>query len=410
VFEIRGGTTDDLPAARVMHERLLPDLHYDFWHQDELLEDDVFLVALDPDLVGYLWGDLHGISGAASYVREVAVEPGSRRRGVGRGLLGAFARRAADAACDVIYIDPIEGATEEDLILYYERCGFSDPTRWRTTRHQRRGRDRMLEGRPDAVIRGTTHWAPLIATNAWDIDTFGNGAFYEAYLLPAESPAAGAGGEVLRWLNDDHRTHRVVQPVVLLPSGEQAGSAGARSLTAAYEWTTQRRTHVATVEERSAIAMWPSESIMLQLDANRVAPLAVVESSTRRAQEWSAARGAVDIRSGEPVGAFIRCQDPVVEIALRELSLHVNRNTGLAAPEDREAALATLRSLHGSGHRLDPSEIFTFALANRWYGDGGVQLRVAAQRVLQGQSLSRRRHHPMSSDAVNRWRQDAAFL
>lgn len=63
-----------------MHEQLLPDVHDDFWHQDERRENDVFLVARAPELVGYLHGDLHGISGRASYVREVASGVTTRRK------------------------------------------------------------------------------------------------------------------------------------------------------------------------------------------------------------------------------------------------------------------------------------------------------------------------------------------
>jgi hypothetical protein len=215
---------------------------------------------------------------------------------------------------------------------------------------------------------------------------------------------------VLTWLQDEHRTHSVSRPVVLVPSQAQVMSAGARPLTDLYEWTTPRSTHASMLDERAVVTLWPSETVLLELDANRVAPLVVADSPIRPNAGWAAARGAIDVRSGDVPERFDRCTDPVVEIALRDLSLQVNRNTGVVAPEDREAAIRTLRLLHDGGHRVDPREVFTFAIANRWYGDGAVGLRELAEGVLQGRRFSLRGHYHMAPEALESWRRDAAFL
>jgi GNAT superfamily N-acetyltransferase len=192
-FQVMSGAASDMAAARALHERLLPDVRYDFWHQTEAPNNDVFLVAKGGDFLAYAWGDLGGISGKVAYLREVGVEPKAQGSGIGRELIAEFARRAAGAACETIYVDPVEGPAEEGLILYYERCGFTDPTRWRTTRHDRRGRSRMMEGSPAGVVRATTRWAPLVATNAWDVDRFGNGGFTRLMSSPAMSPRSTPG-------------------------------------------------------------------------------------------------------------------------------------------------------------------------------------------------------------------------
>src|SRR6266567_1484473 len=328
------GNAEHVAAARTLHDRLLPEVRSEFWHRSAVDETALFLAATEgARLIGYLYGETRGLSETSSYVRELAVDPEAQGRGVGRALLGGFARAASRQGYKAIFVDVPDGGGEEGLIVYYERCGFYDPTRWRTTLHDRRGRNTMLVASPAALIAATDRWAPRLATNAWDVDGFGNAAFYDAYVVPAYAPPAETGQIVSSWLADPHRDHRVVDPLVLAGSRDQAESAGAKDLTGVCDWTTNRRFVPAHHERRAVIALWLAEAQLLGLDANRLAPLVVVASRLVPASEWTAARGATDILTGEPGRGFRRCEDPVVEIALRSLSLSINRGSGLAAPE-----------------------------------------------------------------------------
>lgn len=92
----------------------------------------VVLVAEDGGVVGWLEGVLDGVySGPGApcapphgYVQAVVVDPEWRRRGVGRGLLEAFAHASWFAGARWVFAAPDEGAGVEARVAWLASAGF----------------------------------------------------------------------------------------------------------------------------------------------------------------------------------------------------------------------------------------------------------------------------------------------
>lgn len=114
-------------------------------------EDDVLLTAsVEGELVGSLIGSAPPAIRAAGHLSVLAVEPDWQRRGVGRRLVRAFALLAEDSGTDVIWVDPVEGDREAELVRVYERLGWTDRTGWLDGKCSYR--QEQMWGTPETVL------------------------------------------------------------------------------------------------------------------------------------------------------------------------------------------------------------------------------------------------------------------
>ncbi|MFE6387367.1 GNAT family N-acetyltransferase [Nocardiopsis dassonvillei] len=140
---VRSARPEDGPGIAALIGRASPHLDEKGYPASLLPEDMVVLVA-EADgngaVVGWVEGVLDGVyegSGSPAppphgYVLAVVVDPGWRRRGVGRGLLEGFVDRARAAGVEWVFLLPEEGEGAEGRVEFFLRCGFTpvhDPDR-----------------------------------------------------------------------------------------------------------------------------------------------------------------------------------------------------------------------------------------------------------------------------------------
>ncbi|MFD6953299.1 GCN5 family acetyltransferase [Nocardiopsis sp. TSRI0078] len=130
---VRPAVAEDAPAIVSLIGRAAPHLDTKAYANGRLPEGVVALVAeLRGRLVGWLEGvvdDAYTGPGAPvppphGYVLAIVVDPGTRRQGVGRGLMEAFVRVAREAGVRWVFLFPEEGTGVRERMEFFEACGF----------------------------------------------------------------------------------------------------------------------------------------------------------------------------------------------------------------------------------------------------------------------------------------------
>ena len=62
----------------------------------------------------------------------------------------------------------------------------------------------------------------------------------------------------------------------------------------------------------------------------------------------------------------------------------VNHANNFAGAMDKRDAIDVLQRLHDSGHRLDPPQVYGWALKHGWNARGAERLRAYAERIGEG--------------------------
>jgi len=156
------------------------------------------------------------------------------------------------------------------------------------------------------------------------------------------------------------------------------------------------------------VACWPSAKDLDMLDGlPGLKALVVVPWNEGEIGTWRDARHAVDLLGHRPPTPEPTISDPVVEIAMTDVTTRVNLSTGLSHPDDRSAAIQALQILKRNGHHFQPDEIRAWAMANGWKADHARQLGEYAAGVLAGKAYRTGRQQWVSH-IINRWRKEAA--
>ncbi len=99
--------------------------------------------------------------------------------------------------------------------------------------------------------------------------------------------------------------------------------------------------------------------------------------------------------------------NPVVEEALKSLTMMVNLSSGLASPSDRESAIQVFQILFSNNEHYDPKSIRAWALRNRWRPDGADELQAVAKAILDRRRLRGGSSKLWKSEIIQTWRADA---
>ncbi|NYH51466.1 GNAT superfamily N-acetyltransferase [Nocardiopsis arvandica] len=130
---VRPAVAEDAPAIVSLIRRAAPHLDTKAYANGHLPDG---VVALSAELHGRLVGWLEGVVDAEytgpgapvppphGYVLAVVVDPDTRRQGVGRGLMEAFARVAREAGVRWVFLYPEEGAGAGERVEFFGACGF----------------------------------------------------------------------------------------------------------------------------------------------------------------------------------------------------------------------------------------------------------------------------------------------
>jgi hypothetical protein len=156
------------------------------------------------------------------------------------------------------------------------------------------------------------------------------------------------------------------------------------------------------------LAVWPSdETLNLIEEWHNPSALCVVPWRLAAIEKWRLSRRPVDLLGQAEAALEPTISDPVILVAMETVSHFINVNNELVQHEDKAAAVDALRKLHRAGHRLDPTELEVWALADGWGPRGAARLREFAEKISQGRSL-RIQGFQWRADAVESWRAEAA--
>lgn len=144
-----------IPFLADLQQRVLPEVDLlDILQSPQIYrlgEDDVLLTAtVDDALVGMLIGQAPPADRGAGHLWVLAVEPASQRQGIGRRLVRAFALIAEEAGTAEVWVDPVEGDREAELVRIYERLGWTDRTGWLAGHCERR--HEQMWGAPASIL------------------------------------------------------------------------------------------------------------------------------------------------------------------------------------------------------------------------------------------------------------------
>jgi len=117
------------------------------------------------------------------------------------------------------------------------------------------------------------------------------------------------------------------------------------------------------------------------------------------------ANGGTDLVTGQPVPGEVQL-DPVVAVAMQQLSQMVNHANGLVQTEDKELAIQTLQGLFRAGYRFDVDDLVAFALANGFTGSEAERLRDYATKVVAGHRFRPKMGSILRDDIVEQWERD----
>ena len=76
--------------------------------------------------------------------------------------------------------------------------------------------------------------------------------------------------------------------------------------------------------------------------------------------------------------------DPVVEEALRSLTMTVNHNNTISAGYEKDQVVGSFLALHDAGYRLEGDLLSGWAVANGWSGNNARRLQDYAERIEGG--------------------------
>jgi hypothetical protein len=175
----------------------------------------------------------------------------------------------------------------------------------------------------------------------------------------------------------------IITPVLRQAEQVQAGVRGLSGVLGA-SISTYRRTgwHGGPV-----LAVWPDKKILTALDDDyRITAICAVPWALSSVSEWIRSRRAIDLLGKAQTAAAPKLH-PVVEEALKGLTVGVNLGTALSHPTDKAMAVGYLRMLHRAHYALDPDEILAWAMGHGWSARGAQELAEVARGVAQGRAF-----------------------
>jgi hypothetical protein len=193
-----------------------------------------------------------------------------------------------------------------------------------------------------------------------------------------------------RWLQREAPNARDV--LIVVPILDSIGRSPALvRLAGTYHAETERTLRGAA--KRVVLAVWPTMKTLAKISSSRPRALCVLQWTEEHTNDWLAAAAARDLSGRAPSLKSATIADPIVRAAAEEMASSINLNNLLYQRDDRDQAILTLRLLHERGRAFDPDELFRWAIATGWPGEGAENLRRFGEEILAG-----RRHGTTRAD------------
>lgn len=160
-----------------------------------------------------------------------------------------------------------------------------------------------------------------------------------------------------------------------------------------------------TISGRPVLAVWVDDDQLTGIERDRPDALCAIPWNRDDIKRWRDAYGPMNMRTGHATSGG-KVSNPVVEAALRTLTVLVNLSTGLGHPSDKAAGVRTFQILLSGGEMYSRAEVGAWAAANGWGLDGAAELEAVARGVAEGRSF-RVERFGFRDDILDQWRTEA---
>jgi len=163
--------------------------------------------------------------------------------------------------------------------------------------------------------------------------------------------------------------------------------------------------------EGPVLAIYPDEDLLNKLDAvNGVTEVLVIPWLKEEAEDWIETWSAKELDDTSRADESSRetkpaISNPVVEEALRSLTIVVNVSTGISHPYDRGRTIDMFEKLKEAGEPYDLKEVRNWLIRKGWeprHADDVVEI---GKKVLEGKRP--RKERSWKADIVDDWRKSA---
>ena len=223
---------------------------------------------------------------------------------------------------------------------------------------------------------------------------------------PEQMNRDGALRQALEWLDERHSRNRLV----IVPVRQSVGYSPVLSRIASRVRTETARTFrkaAAGLRGATVLVVWPSKETLQELQEWQPGEVLVVPWRVEESYAWLQAHSSTPLLGG-PALDKPTISDPAVLEAMKDVTSFVSLHKNLVTYDDRDYAIQVLRAVIGARRRVNPDELYEWALANGWTGKGADRLQVLAREVLAGK---RHRIHGSSPslgrDAIRWWEEKA---
>jgi len=157
------------------------------------------------------------------------------------------------------------------------------------------------------------------------------------------------------------------------------------------------------------LAAWPDSQHLSEIaDDRRTRSLCVLTWNMTEVAPWASAVGAEVLGGNEHSLPVSGIGEAVVRRAMRSVTGLVNMNNTLkGGGHEKDVAAGALLILKAHGHKIDPTELYTWAVGNGWPARRAEELRDLATQIASG-SRPRVRRGMFRTDVYERWSESAA--
>jgi hypothetical protein len=159
----------------------------------------------------------------------------------------------------------------------------------------------------------------------------------------------------------------------------------------------------------AVLAIWPDDKTLGLIDDHpRVTAVCAVLDLLEDGPLWLKTRRPTEVGGAHEIPPAAVIGDPVVRVALKQLTNMVNLSTGLVNPRDRGHAIDVLRALATGRRKVAPDDAYAFAIQNGWRVDAAKELRQLVIGVAAGKRYRDGGMLRSPSELLSYWEGEAA--
>ena len=158
-----------------------------------------------------------------------------------------------------------------------------------------------------------------------------------------------------------------------------------------------------------ALVMYPNARLLEKMDDHHeVTDVLVVPWIMADIEEWIQIWHAQELRTEDEQPSEAEFSDPVVEAALKSLTMGVNLSTGIAHPSDRDLAVWVFLRLNQARIRYNLVEIKGWLVRQGWMSKHANAVKEVAAKIQNGKRVRMHSRREMLDDnVVEKWRESA---